>query len=80
MPVALQILETAHHVGRMSVSTGSETSYRDVAKHCESLQQGKQQKMTLLTIASKNAAAGAAATGGDKSHTGVSKVRLYVIP
>ncbi|XP_042000388.1 protein SEMI-ROLLED LEAF 2-like [Salvia splendens] len=64
------ILETAHHVGRMSVSTGSETSYRDVAKHCESLQQGKQQKMTLLTIASKNAAA---ATGGDKSHAGVAK-------
>ncbi|KAL1554641.1 protein SEMI-ROLLED LEAF 2-like [Salvia divinorum] len=62
------ILETAHHVGRMSVSTGSETSYRDVANHCESLQQGKQQKMTLLTIASRNAAAGAAATGGDKSH------------
>ncbi|XP_042000565.1 protein SEMI-ROLLED LEAF 2-like [Salvia splendens] len=67
------ILETAHHVGRMSVSTGSETSYRDVAKHCESLQQGKQQKMTLLTITSKNAAAGAAATGGDKSQAGVSK-------
>ncbi|XP_042019901.1 protein SEMI-ROLLED LEAF 2-like [Salvia splendens] len=63
------ILETAHHVGRMSVSTGSETSYRDVANHCESLQQGKQQKMTLLTITSRNAAAGAAATSGlDKSH------------
>ncbi|XP_057770344.1 protein SEMI-ROLLED LEAF 2 [Salvia miltiorrhiza] len=67
------ILETAHHVGRMSVSTGSETSYRDVANHCESLQQGKQQKMTLLTIASRNAAAGAAAGGVDKSHGGIPK-------
>ncbi|XP_047966631.1 protein SEMI-ROLLED LEAF 2-like [Salvia hispanica] len=68
------ILETAHHVGRMSVSTGSETSYRDVANQCESLQQGKQQKMTLLTIASRNAAAGAAATSGlEKSHGCVPK-------
>ncbi|KAG6397287.1 hypothetical protein SASPL_143453 [Salvia splendens] len=68
------ILETAHHVGRMSVSTGSETSYRDVANQCESLQQGKQQKMTLLTIASRNAASGAAATSGlDKSHASVPK-------
>lgn len=78
----MQILETAHHVGRMSVSTGSETSYRDVANHCESLQQGKQQKMTLLTIASRNAAAGAAASGVDKSHGGIPKVRpiYYDIP
>ncbi|KAH6828761.1 hypothetical protein C2S53_018638 [Perilla frutescens var. hirtella] len=60
------ILETAHHVGRMSVSTAPETSYKDVANHCETLLQGKQQKMTLLTLASRNAGGGA-----DKSHGGI---------
>lgn len=78
----MQILESAHHVGRMSVSTGPDTSYNEMANHCESLLMGKQQKMsylvnphprqgTLLTIASR--------TGMDKqmaSHGNVPKVFL----
>lgn len=64
----LQILETAHHVGRVSVSTAPETSYKDVANHCETLLQGKQQKMTLLTLASRNANAGG---GAEKAHGGI---------
>ncbi|KAL8459913.1 hypothetical protein ACS0TY_031715 [Phlomoides rotata] len=58
------ILESAHHVGRISVSTGPDTSYNEMANHCESLLMGKQQKMsylvnphprqgTMLTIASR---------------------------
>lgn len=62
------ILETAHHVGRVSVSTAPETSYKDVANHCETLLQGKQQKMTLLTLASRNANAGG---GAEKTHGGI---------
>lgn len=62
------ILETAHHVGRVSVSTAPETSYKDVANHCETLLQGKQQKMTLLTLASRNANAGG---GAEKAHRGI---------
>ncbi|KAL0346241.1 UNVERIFIED_CONTAM: protein SEMI-ROLLED LEAF 2 [Sesamum radiatum] len=42
------VLETAHHVGRMSVSTAPDTSYRDMANHCETLLVGKQQKMSYL--------------------------------
>lgn len=75
-------MESAHHVGRMSVSTGPDTSYNEMANHCESLLMGKQQKMsylvssnprqgTLLTIASR--------TGMDKqnaSHGGIPKVIL----
>ncbi|KAL0428551.1 UNVERIFIED_CONTAM: protein SEMI-ROLLED LEAF 2 [Sesamum latifolium] len=42
------VLETAHHVGRMSVSTAPDTSYRDMANHCETLLVGRQQKMSYL--------------------------------
>ncbi|KAI3446472.1 hypothetical protein Pfo_003137 [Paulownia fortunei] len=59
------VLETAHHVGRMSVSTAPDASYKEMAHHCETLLMGKQQKMsylinthprqgTLLTISSRN--------------------------
>ncbi|KAK6127353.1 hypothetical protein DH2020_038896 [Rehmannia glutinosa] len=42
------ILETAHHVGRMSVSTAPDASYNEMANHCETLLMGKQQKMSYL--------------------------------
>lgn len=42
-----QVLETAHQVGRMSVST-SDVPYKEMASHCETLLRGKQQKMSDL--------------------------------
>ncbi|KAK6941834.1 hypothetical protein RJ641_027211 [Dillenia turbinata] len=42
------ILETAHQVGRYSVSTAPDFSYMEMAHHCESLLMGKQQKMSNL--------------------------------
>ncbi|KAK4432124.1 protein SEMI-ROLLED LEAF 2 [Sesamum alatum] len=49
------VLETAHHVGRMSVSTAPDTSYKDMANHCETLLMGKQQKMSyLITTSSRH--------------------------
>ncbi|KAG8367897.1 hypothetical protein BUALT_Bualt16G0120500 [Buddleja alternifolia] len=59
------VLETAHHVGRMSVSNAPNASYKEMAGHCEALLMGKQQKMSyvinthhgegsLLTISSRN--------------------------
>ncbi|XP_010319193.1 protein SEMI-ROLLED LEAF 2 isoform X3 [Solanum lycopersicum] len=42
------VLETAHQVGRMSVSTEPEFSYKEMAHHCEALLTGKQQKMYNL--------------------------------
>lgn len=57
------------------MSTAPETSYKDVAKHCELLQQGKQQKMTLLTIASRNAS-NVSASSIDKARGGIPKVCL----
>ncbi|KAK6945297.1 hypothetical protein RJ641_026399 [Dillenia turbinata] len=42
------ILETAHQVGRYSVSTAPDFSYVEMAHHCESLLMGKQQKMSNL--------------------------------
>ncbi|KAI3472191.1 hypothetical protein Pfo_029679 [Paulownia fortunei] len=42
------VLETAHHVGRMSVSTAPDASYKEMAHHCEALLMGKQQKMSYL--------------------------------
>ncbi|CAA0829874.1 Uncharacterized protein SHERM_25387 [Striga hermonthica] len=48
------VLETAHHVGRMSVSTAPNASYKEMANHCESLLVGKQQKMSVLINANPN--------------------------
>ncbi|KAL7097914.1 hypothetical protein ACP275_10G173100 [Erythranthe tilingii] len=45
------VLETAHHVGRMSVSTAPDASYKEMANHCETLLMGKQQKMSYLVNA-----------------------------
>ncbi|KAK4798786.1 hypothetical protein SAY86_031112 [Trapa natans] len=42
------VLETAHQVGRMSVSTAPDVPYKDMARHCEALLVGKQQKMLNL--------------------------------
>ncbi|KAL2225947.1 uncharacterized protein LOC105159750 isoform X2 [Sesamum indicum] len=42
------VLETAHHVGRMSVSHAPDASYKETADHCEALLMGKQKKMSYL--------------------------------
>ncbi|GFP92232.1 protein efr3 homolog b [Phtheirospermum japonicum] len=42
------VLDTAQHVGRMSVSTAPDVSYKETANHCETLLMGKQQKMSNL--------------------------------
>lgn len=42
------VLETAHQVGRISVSTAPDVSYKEMTLHCESLTMGKQQKMSYL--------------------------------
>lgn len=42
------MLETAQQVGRLSVSTASDVSYKEMAHHCEALLMGKQQKMSYL--------------------------------
>ncbi|MCD7448951.1 hypothetical protein HAX54_047563 [Datura stramonium] len=42
------VLETAHQVGRISVSAEPEFSYKEMAHHCEALLTGKQQKMYNL--------------------------------
>ena len=43
-----QVLETAHQVGRLSVSTASDVPYKEMSHHCEALLMGKQQKMSYL--------------------------------
>ncbi|KAH9624487.1 hypothetical protein KSS87_016928 [Heliosperma pusillum] len=47
------VLETAHQVGRFSVSTAPDVSYKEMASHCEALLMGKQQKMSHLMTAQK---------------------------
>ncbi|GAA0148352.1 hypothetical protein LIER_07820 [Lithospermum erythrorhizon] len=42
------VLETAHHIGRISVSTAPDVSYKEMALQCETLLTGKQQKMFHL--------------------------------
>ncbi|MBA0551287.1 hypothetical protein Golob_022180 [Gossypium lobatum] len=42
------VLETSDHFGRISVSTGPDMSYKDMAHHCETLLTRKQQKMSDL--------------------------------
>ncbi|GLT88233.1 hypothetical protein SLE2022_062680 [Rubroshorea leprosula] len=45
------ILETANQFGRISVSTGPNMPYKEMASHCESLLMGKQLKMSRLASA-----------------------------
>ncbi|CAA0812750.1 Uncharacterized protein SHERM_13309 [Striga hermonthica] len=47
------VLDTAHHVGRISVSTAHDASYKETAHHCETLLVGKQQKMSNLITTQK---------------------------
>ncbi|XP_073306164.1 protein SEMI-ROLLED LEAF 2-like isoform X1 [Primulina huaijiensis] len=42
------VLDTAHYVGRISMSTAPDASYKEMANHCEALLMGKQQKMSYL--------------------------------
>ncbi|PPR84914.1 hypothetical protein GOBAR_AA35799 [Gossypium barbadense] len=42
------VWETSDQFGRISVSTGPDMSYKDMAHHCETLLTGKQQKMSDL--------------------------------
>ncbi|XP_010653792.1 protein SEMI-ROLLED LEAF 2 isoform X3 [Vitis vinifera] len=42
------VLEKAHEVGRFSVSTAPDVSYKEMSGHCEALLMGKQQKMSNL--------------------------------
>lgn len=48
MIIHLQVLETTHQVGRISVSTPSDMPYREMALHCEALLMGKQQKLSTF--------------------------------
>ncbi|KAI3409223.1 uncharacterized protein J3R85_019581 [Psidium guajava] len=49
------VLETAHQVGRLSVSTAPDVPYKEVARHCEALLIGKQQKMSnLMSVQQKH--------------------------
>lgn len=43
-------METAHQVGRISVSTAPDVPYKEMARHCEALLMGKQQKMSNVMI------------------------------
>lgn len=42
------VLEAAHQVGRLSVSTASDVSFGEMAHHCERLLMGKQEKISHL--------------------------------
>ncbi|KAJ8437513.1 hypothetical protein Cgig2_027588 [Carnegiea gigantea] len=44
----LDSLDSAQQVGRFSVSTAPNISYKEMASHCEALLMGKQQKMSCL--------------------------------
>ncbi|XP_030515184.2 protein SEMI-ROLLED LEAF 2 [Rhodamnia argentea] len=49
------VLETAHQVGRLSVSTAPDVPYKEVARHCEALLIGKQQKMSnVMSVQQKH--------------------------
>ncbi|GAB2221594.1 hypothetical protein Droror1_Dr00012779 [Drosera rotundifolia] len=47
------VLDTAHQVGRFSVSTAPDVPYREMANHCEALFTGKKQKMSNLVLAQR---------------------------
>lgn len=44
----MQVLETAQQVGRFSISTRPDVTYREMANQCEALLTGKQQKMSTF--------------------------------
>ena len=47
----MQVSDTTHQVGRVSVSTPFDMPYKEMALHCEALLMGKQQKMsTFMSI------------------------------
>lgn len=48
MIIRLQVSETTHQVGRMSISTPFDMPYKEMALHCEALLVGKQQKMSTF--------------------------------
>lgn len=48
MIIHLQVLETTHQVGRISVSTPSNMPYKEMALHCEALLVGKHQKISTF--------------------------------
>ncbi|KAI4325649.1 hypothetical protein MLD38_031030 [Melastoma candidum] len=48
------VLETAHQVGRLSISTGPDISYKEMAGQCEALLWGKHEKMSnFMTVPPK---------------------------
>ncbi|KAL9270752.1 SEMI-ROLLED LEAF 2-like protein [Drosera capensis] len=47
------VLDTAHQVGRFSISTAPDVPYREMANHCEALSMGKKQKMSNLVLAQR---------------------------
>ncbi|XP_042053814.1 protein SEMI-ROLLED LEAF 2-like isoform X2 [Salvia splendens] len=47
----LSVSETASNVGRMSMCTADDASYKETANHCETLLMGKQKKMSNLISA-----------------------------
>jgi len=47
-------LDTAQQIGRFSVSTAADISYKEMASHCEALLMGKQQKMSRLMTKPEN--------------------------
>ena len=49
--ICMQVLETTHQVGRISVSTASDMPYMEMAGHCEALQMGQQKKLSAFTVA-----------------------------
>lgn len=46
--IHLQVSETTHQVGRISISTPFDMPYKEMALHCEALLMGKQQKMSTF--------------------------------
>lgn len=44
----MQVLETAGQVGRMSVSTTPDITFKEMAGHCEALLTAKRKKMSLF--------------------------------
>lgn len=46
--IHLQVSETTHQVGRISISTPFDMPYKEMALHCEALLVGKQQKMSTF--------------------------------
>lgn len=47
----MQVLETNHQVGRVSVSTPNDMPYKEMAGQCEALQMGKQKKISTFMTA-----------------------------